>query len=164
MKLLLSSKIAEFAAKAFSAAGLDLEAARSAGKVSVIADTVAAAKKPGKTEEEYEAALKEANAENDAIVEALSKVGLPVDAALLDASGHVDAEKFSAAFEKAVAKRAVDKIARAGHEPIPENVKADPTKASAKASKTMAEFRAMKPGDQAKFCAEVRAGKATLTE
>lgn len=132
MKFFAALKQAEFAAKLFAGAGLDLEKLVAAGDANALKahlDSVRAAS----PSDQLQAALDEAVAENatlsagnDALVAqisalkaSLTQTGLKVEE-VLDAQGALDVTKLNAQLESLVAKRSREQLAAAGHPPIEE--------------------------------------------
>lgn len=159
MNFFTSLKTAEFAAKLFSAAGLDLAAIAKAGDEnalkahleSAIAAAVAAA--PAKVDAELttkvgtlEAALTSAKATNDAVTAALGDVGFKAPAAKADETPEQAQAAFKAALESHIKIRAQGILAQTGHAAV-----AEVASKKAPASLTRAAFNALSPVDQMEF-------------
>lgn len=150
MKFFAALKNAEFAAKAFAEAGLDLENLAAAGDVSAIKALVESAK-PSVDVAKIEADAAVVKQENATLNEALASAKADNEALvakLADSSAKAEVS------EKKVAIKAREVLAKAGlGEPINAAPNADVTKPEAKGVKSISwsEYQAMKPGARARF-------------
>ena len=162
MKYFTALADATFARAAFCAAGLDLDALRSAGSVDAIKSAISAAK----PSVDVEAVLASAKADNDELTSKLAAAeAFKAKAEQLDgiaatlASAGISAEspdKLKEALDARVAQAAVATVAKAGHPGLPEEIVAEPAAAkNGKQSIPRAAFNALIPSEQLK---SVRAG------
>lgn len=175
MKFFAALKTAEFAATAFKAAGLDLDAALAANNPNVLKEALA------KNSPEIEALIASAKQENDELsaalatakteraaaqstaaaaeslvqsyTAALDAAGLKLSADAKAADGKIDPAKFKAAHELHVASLVRAECAKAGIKPLDEaatSAAAAVKRTDAKTA-TLAEWRAMGPLAGSKF-------------
>lgn len=162
MKYFTALADATFARAAFSAAGLDLDALRSAGNVDAIKSAISAAK----PSVDVEAVLASAAADNAELTSKLAAASAfagkaeeydKLNSVLTSAGISAESpEKLKEALDARVAQAAVATVAKAGHPGLPEEIVAEPAAAkNGKQSIPRAAFNALIPAEQLK---SVRAG------
>lgn len=173
-----ATKTADFATALLSAAGFDIDALRAAGDTDALKTAIEqrvagavsdAAGKIGADSKqigELQAKLDEALAAGSK----LSEDAAAVNAALATAGVKLAADKpvaeaLPAALEARISARAQQLLAATGTAPLADAPIADPSASGGQVQvKTRADFTALSPVEQAKFCALVRTGKAQLTD
>lgn len=152
MKFFTAVKTASFADAAFKAAGLDLEAAASSGNVDVLKTALASAAAARPASPDVEQTLAAAAAENKDLNAALVSANNALTAAKADAEKFAavsaalkdagidasDAAKIKDQIAAKNASAAVTLVARAGHDPIADNIapEAGNKKAAAKSDES----------------------------
>lgn len=170
-------KTADFATALLASAGFDLEALRGAGDPDALKTAIeqrvaaavsesaakvgADAKQLGELQATLEKALAEGTRladESAAVKAALASAGVKL------AADKPVAEAVAEGLKARISGRAQELLAATGTAPLVDTPAADPSGSGSVATMTRAEFTALTPKKQAEFCAQVRSGKAQLTD